>query len=262
MIIRGVGLSTELGLLATRSRVIDREDYLVVSTPDDPSDSYGNLLVLPAAPQVGEVAFWTRRFTEELGGNRELRHVTLSWDGTAGDPGAARELAAAGFVIEHVQVMAAATTAVTAPPVAGIDVRPLDADEQHRAAELAYAIGDRHDEKQRWFLRRRAAWHRDLVVRGVARFWGAFDDGALVASLGIVSLGPRARYQDVQTAAPHRKRGIASALIAAAAAHARESGADTLVIMAIPGSAAARVYERVGFQPIERTASACRYPTE
>src|SRR5689334_5941579 len=107
MLIRGLGLTTELGLFATRSRIVDREDYLVVTTPDDPSYYYGNLLVLPAAPQVGEVAFWTRRFHEELGGNPEIRHVTLSWDGTTGDAGDTAALAAAGFVVEHVQVMAA-----------------------------------------------------------------------------------------------------------------------------------------------------------
>jgi hypothetical protein len=29
----------------------------VVTTPDDPGYCYGNLIVLPAPPQVGEVAF-------------------------------------------------------------------------------------------------------------------------------------------------------------------------------------------------------------
>ena len=107
MIVRGLGLTTELGLFATRGRVLDREDYLVVTTPDDPGYYYGNFLVLPAAPQVGEVAFWSRRFSDELGSNREIRHITLCWDGTTGDAGATSELTAAGFVLEHVQVMAA-----------------------------------------------------------------------------------------------------------------------------------------------------------
>jgi GNAT superfamily N-acetyltransferase len=262
MIVRGLGLTTELGLFATRSLVVDRDDYLVVTTPDDPTYYYGNLLVLPAPPQVGEVAFWMRRFSDELGANPEIRHVTLCWDGTTGEVGAASELAAAGFVVEHAQVMAAATVLASSGTPTGIDIRALAAEELPRAAELAYEIGDRHDEIHRRFLQRRAAWQHHLVARGIARFWGAFDAGALVGSLGIVSLGARARYQDVQTAEAFRRRGIASALISAAATHAREHGAGTLVIIAMPGSAAARVYERAGFQTIERTASACRYPTE
>jgi len=259
MLVRSLGLATELGLFATRSQVVDRDDYLVVTTPDDPSYYYGNLLVLPAAPQVGEVAYWTRRFRDELGGNPQIRHVTLSWDGTSGDAGAVDEMTAAGFVIEHVQVMAAAD--VHAPEI-DLELRPLGNDELARTAELAYQIGDLHTDSHRRFLARRAAWQRDLVVRGTATFWGAFDGDALVGSLGLVALGERARYQDVQTAPGHRKRGIASALLARAAAKARAEGAGTLVIVAAPGSAASRVYERAGFATVERTASACRYPTD
>ena len=105
--VQSLGLTTELALLATRGTVEDRGDYLVVRTPDDPGYYYGNLLVLPAAPQVGEVAFWTRRFGDELGGDPAIRHVTFLWDGVSGDTGAADELRAAGFTIEQTETMVA-----------------------------------------------------------------------------------------------------------------------------------------------------------
>ena len=254
MQLRSVGLETDLELAATRGQVIDRDGYLVITTPDDPSYYFGNLLVLPAPPQVGEVAYWSRRFTAEFGGTRDIRHVALRWDGITGEVGAAAELAAAGFTIEVTQVMRART--VTASPV-DFELRPLTAAEVPATAELEYAIGDRHDDAFRQFLLRRAAWKQKLVGTGRAMWWGAFDQGTLVASLGLVALGARARYQDVQTAATHRKRGIASALLAAAA---REVLADQLVIVAEPGSDAARLYARAGFEEFERVASACRYP--
>jgi GNAT superfamily N-acetyltransferase len=252
MHIRSLGLSTDLGLLATRGTIIDRGDYLVAITADDPGYYHGNLLVLPAAPQVGEVAYWTRKFTEELGGDPRIRHVTLRWDGIAGDTGARAELEAAGFRIELDQVMTART--VSAPPT-DLEIRPLRPDEMPAIADLGFAVGDRHDESYRLFLQRRAAWKRQLVESREACFWGAFDAGVLVASLGLVPLGPVARYQDVQTAASHRRRGIASALLAAAA---RSVDCERLVIVAVPDSEAARVYDRLGFQVIERTACACR----
>ncbi len=255
MHIRSLGLSTDLGLLARRGKIIDRGDFLVAITADDPGYYYGNLLVLPAPPQVGEVAFWTRRFHEELGGDPRIKHVTLRWDGTVGDTGARPELEAAGFRIEVDQVMTARTLVATS---AAVEIRPLRPSEIPAIADLGFALGDRHDESYRGFLQRRAAWKRQLVESGEACFWGAFDAGILVGSLGLVPLGDVARYQDVQTAASHRKRGIASALLAAAA---RDVQCDRFVIVAIPGSEAARVYERLGFQTIERTASACRNPT-
>jgi ribosomal protein S18 acetylase RimI-like enzyme len=258
VVVRSLALTTELGLAATRGRVTDRGDYIVVETPDDPSYYFGNLLVLPAAPQAGEVAHWTRKFAEELGKNPAIQHVALRWDGIHGDLGAAAELRAAGFELETSVVMIA--DQVTAPAVPGL--RELAADELAATAELAWAIGDRHDESYRAFLNRRAAWHQRLVGARLARFWGVFDGRELVASAGLVPLATVARYQDVQTATTHRRRGFASALLAAAAtaAMAPGLGIERVVIVAEPDSEASRVYQRAGFRVVEQTVSACRRP--
>jgi GNAT superfamily N-acetyltransferase len=256
--VRSLALTTELGLAATRGRVSDRDDYIVVESPDDPGYYFGNLLVFPAPPQVGEVAFWTRRFEEELGKNPAIRHVTFRWDGITGDPGAVDELRAAGFTIETNLVMSADD--VTGTPSA-LDVRPLATEEVSETGDLAWVVGDRHDESYRAFLHRRAAWHQRLVARGLATFWGAYDADALVASLGLVPLGSVARYQDVQTALEYRRRGLASSLLSVSARAAIAGGVDRVVIIAEPDSEAARVYERAGFRTIEKTVSACRYPS-
>jgi ribosomal protein S18 acetylase RimI-like enzyme len=254
MHIRSLGLGTDLELAKTRGQVIDRDGYLVVRTPDDPTYYFGNLLVLPAAPQVGEVAYWTRKFASELGGDPAIRHVALRWDGIHGDTGATDELKAAGFTVEVLQVMTAAGLEL-AP--CSHDIVPLEARHLVEAAELEYAIGDRHDDSFRQFLHRRAAWKQTLLATGRATFWGAFDQQILVGSLGLVPLGTRARYQDVQTAIAYRGQGIARGMLRVAAQAAR---ASELVIVAEPGSQASRVYEQIGFRTVELVGSACRYP--
>ncbi|HEY1811195.1 MAG TPA: GNAT family N-acetyltransferase [Kofleriaceae bacterium] len=261
MIIRSLALQTELALAALRGKVIDRGDYIVVETPDDPGYYYGNLLVLPAPPQVGEVTYWTRRFADELGKNPAIKHVTFWWDGTTGDAGASAELSAADFTLEPSLVMVATSDELVrraSNEPAAWPIRALSPDETPAIAEVAYAVGDRHDETYRAFYERRAARHRDFIVRGLAKFWGAFDGAQLVASLGLVELGALARFQDVQTLPAYRARGLASALLAAAAAHAVPHA--KLVIMPTPGGASERVYSRAGFRIAERTISACRYP--
>ncbi|MBV8760005.1 MAG: GNAT family N-acetyltransferase [Deltaproteobacteria bacterium] len=245
MRIRSLALTTELALANTRGRVTDRGDYLVVETPDDPGYFYGNMLVLPAAPQVGEVNYWTRRFAEHLPG---LAHVTLWWDGITGDAGAESELVAAGFTIERALVMTAEAIANTEAP---LPVRTLAADEI--TDTLPWALADRHDESYRQFLLRRAAWQRSLVARGLATWVGAFDGAQLVASLGLVELGTIGRYQDVATLPAYRGRGLASALLHAAA---KATSVERVVVL----TEKADLYERAGFRIIERTASACRYP--
>lgn len=259
MNVRSIALTTDLALAATRGRITDRGGYLVVETPDDPGYYYGNLLVLPAPPQAGDVARWVRTFSDEFGENPAIRHVTLCWDGITGDAGAADELRGAGFSIDRYEVMVADT--VDALPSA-LPIRELTADELTTTADLAWMIGDRHDETYRQFLYRRAAWHRDLVGRGIARFYGAFDGAKLVASLGIVRVVDVGRYQDVQTLPVYRRRGLARALLATAANAALAEGAERVVIVAEPESAAGRLYARAGFRTIEHASSACRYPPD
>lgn len=243
-----LALATELELAATCGTITDRGDYLVVRT-NDPSYYFGNVLVLAAPPQVGEVAYWMRRFAEELAGP-EIRHVALRWDGSTGDPGARDELRAAGFRIEDHWVMTAEQVAPASTPY---PIRPLRADEMQAVADLGFAIADDHSDTFRQFLNRRAAWKADLIAAKFGTFWGAFDGDQLVGSLGLVPLDRVARYQDVQTAATHRKRGIASALLGAAAAAV---AVERYVIVAEPESDASRIYTRAGFAVIERMVSA------
>ena len=255
MHIRSVGLATDLELAATRGVITDRGGYLVVATPGDHDYYFGNMLVLPAAPQVGEVAYWSRKFAEEFP-EPTIRHVTLRWDGVTGDTGATDELVAAGFTVETNAVLSARL--ISAPHVA-VEIRALAAREMMAIADLEYADAEHHDEAYRQFLLRRTTWKQSLVASGKAAWFGAFDGGELVGALGLVALGSRARYQDVQTRATHRKRGIAGALLATAAREALPV-IQELVIVAEAGGEAMRVYERVGFREIERVASACRYP--
>lgn len=255
---RALGLVTDLALWRARGEVIDRGDLLVVSTPDDPGYYRGNLLVMAAPPQVGELPHWRRRFAAELGGRPGVRHVAFAWDDPAGGVGAEDELRAAGFHVE-VQETLVATPPLAAPPAAAtFAARELTADEVLATHELAWQLGDRHDESFRAFLRRRAAWQRGLVERGQARFWGVDDGGALVASAGLVRLGELGRFQDVQTAPAYRRRGLATAVLAAAAAAAVDDGAARLVLVAEADGDAARLYRRLGFHVVERTAWAWR----
>jgi GNAT superfamily N-acetyltransferase len=269
----GVGLATDLALIAMRGQVIDRGAYVVARTPDDPGYYHGNLLVLAGPPRPGELAWTLELFAREVATLPAVRHVTLSWSargepspGSPGGPGVAGvpdvhdELIAAGFGLEVTHVMVADALR-PAPPPAAIELRPLAPDELARAAELRFVGGDRHDEAHRQFLHRRAAWQRDLVSRGVARFWGAFDDRTLVASLGVVRLGQLGRYQDVQTTPSHCRRGIAAALLSAAGGEAVAAGVTQLVIKTASASDAERVYARAGFRTVERIVSACRLPT-
>jgi GNAT superfamily N-acetyltransferase len=247
-----LALTTELGLAATRGAITDRGDHLVVERPDAPSWAYGNFLALPRAPAPADVPRWIERFAAELGTERT---VALRWDDPTGEDAAIEALRAHGFRIDVNEVLAA--TDVLAP-LHALPMRALESGEVLSTVILAWQLSERHDETMRQLLHARAAWYADLVDRRLASFWGAYDSGKLIASVGLVRLGALGRYQDVQTLPAFRRRGLAGALLAAAAREARAYGVKRFVIFCEPGSDAARVYRRIGFEPVERTVLARR----
>ena len=86
-------------------------------------------------------------------------------------------------------------------------------------------------------------------------------DGEVAGSCGIVATGDRGRFQAVDTAAAHRRRGICSRLVVDAAAHAAaEHSLRTLVIAADADYHALGLYESLGFRRRERVSSVCRRP--
>jgi ribosomal protein S18 acetylase RimI-like enzyme len=71
----------------------------------------------------------------------------------------------------------------------------------------------------------------------------------------------RGRYQAVETALAHRRRGIASRLVADVARHAAENyGAEQLVIVADVAYHALALYESLGFERREHVFGVCRWP--
>ncbi len=105
----------------------------------------------------------------------------------------------------------------------------------------------------RRFRAARAAGYRAMAEAGFGRWYGAFQQGALVADLGIYLHDGVARYQAVETHPEFRGRGIASALLADAARYAvEERGAGLLVILADADGRAQALYHRLGFALRER----------
>ncbi|MGH7759200.1 MAG: GNAT family N-acetyltransferase [Candidatus Dormibacteria bacterium] len=107
----------------------------------------------------------------------------------------------------------------------------------------------------------RAGFAAALRDRPGARF-GAFLEGELRASLGLVEVeAGLARYQNVETQAGWRRRGLASCLLAHAASWARSTwGTRTLVLAADPKGPAIHLYRALGFRARETQLELLRPP--
>jgi ribosomal protein S18 acetylase RimI-like enzyme len=136
-----------------------------------------------------------------------------------------------------------------------------DADWEQMVA-VRLAVDDDPSPAHREFAQRRAVEARRLMEQGHGEYFGAFVDGVARASLGIVTDGSGlARYQAVETHPHHRRKGLASALLVAAAEAAlTRLGATTLVIVADPGYVAIELYRALGFSDTERQVQLQRKP--
>jgi GNAT superfamily N-acetyltransferase len=242
-----LGWATDLAVLElSGSTVDDRDDHLVVRTPANPTYHWGNCILVTDDAAVDDAERWVHGFRAAFAG---ATWVAIGLPRMPGDPPAWR---AHDVELELDEVLATETLPGQAALPAGYVVRRLAGGDWEQAVALASAENERIG---RWspasyepFARARARACRLVSEQGVGAYFGAFADGLLVASLGVVRCDATARYQDVLTAAEHRRRGLAGHLLGVAARWASARGCDRWVIVTEAANPAARLYRRVGLE--------------
>lgn len=251
MHVESPGLATDLALLELQGSTIrDRGDHLVVRTPENPTFWWGNFLLLARAVPAQDVPAWVERFEREFPG---ARHQTFGFADSTGDFDGWRER---GFDVER-DVTLFITKVPTWLPMdeREVSIRHFaERSDWRQSAELgASDVVIRELEARLVFEQRRAAAQKSLVDEGRGAWFGAFIGGRLVAKVGVVRLGTRARYQDVVTHSGYRRRGIAARLVRVAGEWALTHPAvRELVIVAVEDGPAVRLYERLGFEEAGR----------
>jgi ribosomal protein S18 acetylase RimI-like enzyme len=268
---RALAWATDVDVLPL-DRVVQRvDDHLVVRSPGNPEHYWGNMLIFDEPPRAGDRERWSAAFAAAFADQPRVRHRTFAWDGTDGALGSAREeFVASGYELEETVALVAAAEEVHAHARANrvVRIRALDpapgADTAlwAQVIELQMAASDERfaEDVHRAFLHARARELRTLFLDGRGAWYvalGSDHGGEVLGSCGVVLTGARGRFQAVDTAQAHRRRGICSRLVVEAA---QISGAQRLVICADPEYHALGLYESLGFSRAERVAGVCLQP--
>lgn len=253
------GWATDLAVLElTGSTVLDRGDHLVVRTADNPGFHWGNFLFVTDADAVDDARRWVDTFHESF---PEAGWVAI---GMVRMPGDRKAWASLAVDLELDDVLTTRSLPQQMPLPPGYAVRRIVGDDWEQVVANALDVnartGEYEPQSHERFVRARTRARTALSERDDAAFFGAFAGDQLAADLGIVRCGTTARFQDVGTAADHRRRGLASHLLGVAARWAADGGCDRWVIVTEPTNAAGRVYRAVGFQPDVGNAQAYRRP--
>jgi GNAT superfamily N-acetyltransferase len=258
--IASLGFRTDVMVLGLGGSEIERHArHLVVRTPANPTYWWGNFVLFSDPVGPGDVPDRLALFADAFPDAEHVAWGIDSTDGTAGDDEA---LVGAGFEIGRDTVL---TATELRSPVRTIDaeLRPLRGDADWRQAfELHVACWDPDDGAvTEEFLNGQVGAARALTELGHATWFGAFADGGLLSSLGVVADGSGiARFQAVETHPDARRRGLASALVNHAGDVALRRGATRLVIVADPQYHAIGIYRSAGFTETETTVQLMRRP--
>lgn len=250
-------------LLGLQGSMIEQcAGYQVIRTPANPTFYWGNFLLLDRPPAPGTVSSWVSTFAREFPG---AGHVAIGVDGTDGETGDQAGLAAAGLEIDRSTVLTTAATVPPPRPNETAEFRVLDGDADWESAlDLQEAMYP-SDNPEGWhgFAGRRLRAMRQLQERGCGAWFGAFEAGRMVSSLGVFGDGSGvARFQNVDTHPEHRRKGLAGTLVHVAGQYAQQRMAvRMLVIVADPDDVAIRVYRSAGFQDSETQVQFQRQPS-
>jgi ribosomal protein S18 acetylase RimI-like enzyme len=263
MDIASLAFRTDLAMLEhSGSTVEDRDTYLVVRTPDNPTYWWGNFLLLPTAPRDAvEAQRWLATFESEF---PEARHRTFGVDGSAGSADDLAPFVEIGLDSDWSTVMTATSVHEPPRPHTGATYRPLTSDEDWAQQIELDLAGEDPRTHSLDFVTARAEAERRLVDAGYGAWWGAFEDGRLLASMGLFTASPGlARFQNVKTHPDARGRGLAGSLVHRVSRFGfDELGAHTLVMVADPEYLAIRIYRSVGFADTEHQLQAERKPND
>jgi ribosomal protein S18 acetylase RimI-like enzyme len=256
MNVRSLGYRTDLIFPAFDGEIIDRGDYLVIRSPANPTFYWGNYLLFSRPPQEGDLRKWRDLFAREIGVPPGTEHQVFGWDSPEGDEGVIQPFLEAGFRLNQSVVMTGTELRRPARFSDLVSIRALKTESDWEKAVDNQVVCREPGEEEagyRVFRQRQMDRYWKMVESGLGDWFGAFVDQRLVADLGIFHDEDVGRFQSVETHPGFRRRGIASTLIYRAGRQAMaEYGLHTLVIVAEQASSAARLYETLGFEPVEK----------
>jgi len=244
--------------------VEEHNDCIVIRTPANPNYWWGNYLLMPNPPQVGDFERWQRLLQERFGS--EFKHRVFAWDINPDDAlnpirGKDTDFVSGGFNRYADEVLATKEEGLKKPEFIdkNLEVRPLESSKDWAdALEINVLCREAHhpEASYREHRKKQLEMYQRLQVEDIGSIFGGFLDGKLVADMGLFIENGLGRFQHVETHPDYRKRGIAGTMVHYISEWGfNKRGAEYLVIIADPEGPAVNLYKSLGYDLQEKSYS-------
>lgn len=255
MKLKSLSLRSSMIFARSESEIIERESYIVIKTMSNPTYHWGNYLIFKRPPVDGDIINWINIFQREFSHYKNFEHYVFAWDETS--PPQSQEYLTHNFELQ--ESISLQTSALNPPKHynKNVVIRELQSDQDWIDADEVQIITRdpkfSYEEYKEFKYKLSESYKKLIAEKRGARF-GAFLNDVLVADLGIYFEDDLARYQQVGTHPDYRNRGICGTLVYESGKHALLNWkVKTLAMEADPEYHAARIYESVGFSPMENS---------
>lgn len=250
-----IAIETDLIFSRFNGQVIEKQNYIVIRTPSNQGYHWGNYLVFQDAPSPGDETRWPLIFREEFADLPGVQHILFTW-ATRSEGSAVPAFCELGYSLENSLALVASSVHRPQKYNNEVSVRPLASDaDWESAVQNQIMVNEKYEpNKFERFKRLQMANYRLMAEAGRGRWFGAFLNGKLVADLGVYFETEVGRFQSVVTHPQYRRLGICGRLVFDAANLAfSEFKVKRVAMVADADYHAAKIYESVGFLPVETT---------
>ena len=258
MKIKSLARQTDLMFKNFEAEIIDRNDYVAVKTASNPRFHWGNYLLFDAPPSQDSYSVWMQLFEKEFPQYKENpSHILFSWNpGIDHTESAIGPFLRKGFVLDQGLVLATDAVQLPQKQNSKITMRPFENDDDwEQAVHLQVAARDPayNATTHEAFIRQQFMTYRRMTELRLGNRFGAFLGSKLVGDLGVFHKKSLARYQNVATHPEHQRQGICGTLVHFAGEYALKNWrVRKLVMEADALEHAAKIYQSVGFKPVEK----------
>jgi hypothetical protein len=251
-------LALRTGLILNRFLAVveEKEEYIVIRTPDRPSFFWGNSIIMKNSPTLGDYQKWIAIFEKEIGSKNDKGFIAITFDSIDERSYDVSEFEKNNFEIMVSKVLS--TNSIIKPPKFNpeIIVKAFKTSKDWDSFVDIHFIPDwgyGSDDGQRVFLKEEGENFKKFVETGRAQRFGAFYNGQMVAELGVFWQEGLARFNSVATHRDYRRLGACSTLVyEVSRLLLNNPEIETLVMEADEDYHAASIYESVGFVANEK----------